>query len=285
MSKQIGDQLQAATGAFTVKAAPGTRIKALNLCLAPGGYTWSLLKVNPEACIRGITLPPEIGGHPMILPYGSADLRVQVEFMDITMLAPEFGTPISEIPPQHPDALKFRANSPYQDQAFDIVLCDGQVLRTHQRAECRQKLEPIRLSTAQLIFAMKRIKKGGTFIMLLHKVDVWDNVELLRTFAAFSKIQLFKPARIHAQRSSFYLVAKDVQPDHPAVVDAVEKWKKDWWTATFAGREGTGLEKEEEDEQKINSILEDFGPELVTLGRPIWQIQLNALKKNTLHIR
>jgi hypothetical protein len=107
------------------------------------------------------------------------------------------------------------------------VLCDGQVLRTHKRAEYRQSREPLRLTLSQLIFSIKRIQPGGTFIILLHRVDAWYSVDLLQIFDAFSKIQLFKLEKIHAQRSSFYLIAKDVQPSHPKAIKAVEQWQSD----------------------------------------------------------
>jgi hypothetical protein len=255
-----------------------TTIQALNLCMAPGGYTWSLLQVNPDARISGITLPLEMGGHSMRLPYGNEDPRVQVVFMDITMIASEFGTPVPDIPSQHPEAANFITLTPYQDADFDIVLCDGQVPRTHRRAEYRQDREALRLTISQLIFGMKQIKTGGTLIILLHKADSWHSVELLHCFEEFSKIQLFKPAKVHAPRSSFYLIAKDIQQRHPKAIEAVQKWQKDWWNATFGGTECTGEDKEE-DEWRVSSVLESFGPKLIDLGRPIWKVQLDALKK------
>lgn len=158
------------------------------------------------------------------------------------------------------------------------MLCDGQVLRTHKRAEYRQSREPLRLTLSQLIFSIKRIQPGGTFIILLHRVDAWYSVDLLQIFDAFSKIQLFKLEKIHAQRSSFYLIAKDVQPSHPKAIKAVEQWQSDWWKATFGGKQGTGEDKEE-DERTVFSILDSFGPKLVSLGAPIWNVQLQALRK------
>ena len=111
--------------------------------MAPSGYTWSLPQVNPDARIICITLLPEMGGHPMRLPYGNEDPRVQVVFMGITMMASEFGTPVPEIASRHPEAANFITPTPYQDADFDIVLCDGQVLRTHRRAEYRQDREAL----------------------------------------------------------------------------------------------------------------------------------------------
>ena len=60
----IGDELHAATDAFIPTDSGTAQTRALNVYMAPDGYTWSLLRANPTASICGITLPPELGGHP-----------------------------------------------------------------------------------------------------------------------------------------------------------------------------------------------------------------------------
>lgn len=275
MNKSIGRELDQA-GAFETNS--DTSIRALNLCMAPGGYTFSLLRAIPSAHISGITLPSEDGGHPMLLPFGESDLRVEVKFMDITMLAVEFGINLTQVPATHPEAAKFNSDTPYQGLLYDIVLCDGQVLRTHKGQNFRKDLESFRLMVSQLIFGMKRIKAGGTFIILLHKPDAWSTVKVLHTFDRFSKIKLFKPNKVHARRSSFYLIAKDVQPGQVEAINAIEDWKKDWWVANFGGEDGTGT-LQVDDEALVNSVLECFGPKLVKLGKKPWRIQRDALSK------
>ena len=103
--------------------------------MAPGGYTWSLLQAIPKAHICSITLPYEIWGHPMLLPFDNDDPCVEVKFTDITIWAVKFGTALAQIPAKHPEATKFSAEAPYQGPVFGIVLCDDQFLRTHRRAE------------------------------------------------------------------------------------------------------------------------------------------------------
>lgn len=274
---KIGNKLQAVTGAFTPPVDSPPTIRALNLCMAPGGYTATILRVNPSASVKGITLSEERGGHAMMLPFGNEDPRVDVEFMDITMLAREYGPSNANIPVEHPEAAKFVEDSPYQGLAFDIVVCDGQTLRTHKRAACRNNQEAFRLLLSQLIFGMNRIRAGGTFVILLHQLGSWESVKLLRKFDSFSNIQLFKPLRFHQDRSSFYLVAKDVQPGHPEAMKSIEQWKSDWWHATFGGVEFTG-KIVEDDSNLVNSVLESFGQKFVELGREIWSIRLEAMK-------
>lgn len=277
MNKKLGIELHDSTGAFGVRSPGGARAKALNLCMAPGGYTWYFLKRFPKATVKGITLSTDEGGHPMYLPHGDNDPRVEVIYMDITMMAAEFGTLIEDIPAQHPEAAKFTADRPLLGEAFELVVCDGQALRTHQHERSRER-EAVRLLVAQLIFGLNRIKPGGTLIILLHKVDAWDSILLLKTFETFSKIRLYKPKKIHAARSSFYLIAKDVQPDSAQAIQAIEKWKTDWWRATFGGEAGTGLDKAESEENEVKRLLDDYGDRVMKIGTPIWSIQLQSMK-------
>lgn len=252
-------------------------IQALNLCMAPGAYTEVFLELYPEATVKGITLPLKLGGHHMTIPYGLQDPRVNLDFLDITMLAAEFGVTSENIPPNHPDAKNFTMHRPHGRDTFDVVLCDGQTLRTHQRLEYRENREPLRLLTAQLILGMTRIKPGGTFIILLHKADAFDTMQLLRSFSEFAKIALFKPQKAHNTRSTFYLIAKDVKPLSVPAIEAMEKWKFDWQQATFGGEKGTGVAKEPASDEEVNALLDEFGPELIKLCQHIWSIQAEAL--------
>lgn len=279
MNKNLGIELHEKTDAFYVKKKYGAAVSSLNLCMAPGGYTWYFLEKNPNADACGLTLPPSEGGHPMYLPHGEKDPRVDVKFMDVTMLPCEFGTPLDQVPAQHPEAAKFSADRPFQDKEFNIVICDGQVLRVHDHQRSRTREVP-RLLVSQLILGLQRIKNGGTFIILLHKFDTWDSLILLKTFESFSEIKLFKPARIHSVRSSYYLVAKKVRPDNDEAKEAIKNWKAQWWRTTFAGEAGTGLDLEEPREEEVHHVLESYGSRLRVLGNPLWEIQLGAMKKS-----
>lgn len=278
MNQELGKELDDKTQAFYVRKKLGAAVTSLNLCMAPGGYTWYFLERNPTARAFGITLATEDGGHPMYLPHGKDDERVKVEFMDITMLTSEFGTPLKDVSPQHPEANKFNAVRPFQGEVFDVVICDGQVLRVHQHERSPAR-EIVRLLVSQLILGLQRIKTGGKFIILLHKVDVWDNMILLKTFETFSNIHLYKSEKVHSVRSSFYLVAKNVDPECAAATEAVKNWKMVWWRATFGGESGTGLDPEEPSDEEVQNVLDEYGPRLSQLGGPIWSIQFEAMKK------
>ena len=277
---RIGDELQAATGALSL---PKPNAEVLDICMAPGGYSASALKHSSHACVSGITLPSSLGGHPIIIPYGRHDPRVEVRFADITMLAAEYG--VADIPENHPDFLNFSLRRPWATKLFDLVFCDGQVLRTHAPhiASYREQCEAGRLTCSQLILAMQRIKPGGTFIMLLHKVEMRKTMKLLSMFDKISEIELFKPLTGHRTRSSFYLIAKNVQPRQPEALVAINEWKAAWKKATFPlpADEGNGKGPDfvEHVRSEVSSLLTSFGERLIELGEPVWQIQKDALRK------
>lgn len=285
LMQRIGDEIQEATGVLSL---PKSETEVLDICMAPGGYSASALKYSPHAHVSGITLPNTVGGHQLLI--GRKNPRVEILFTDVTMLAAEYS--ITELPADHPDISQLTLKRPWPTKSFDLVFCDGQVLRTHQpyRASYREPSEPTRLTCSQLILAMQRIKSGGSFIMLLHKVDEWRTMKLLNVFDKISHLELFKPLAGHQKRSSFYLIAKNVQPRHPEAISAVNEWKAAWKNATFP--EFTNKEIADPDNfseervrpEEVSEFLASFGERLINLGEPIWRIQKDALK-SLLHIQ
>jgi 23S rRNA U2552 (ribose-2'-O)-methylase RlmE/FtsJ len=273
MTKQIAEEMQAKTSALTPGDLGIQPFQVLDLCMAPGGFTWGTLEYNPDAIAYGITLPLEIGGYKNWFTLSAE----YVKFMDITMLASEFG--IGTIPTSHPDHSLFLAERPFVDQRFQLIFCGGAVLRGHERSEHRREFERTRLTTSQLILAMQRIIPGGTMVILLRRPDTWDVVHLLHQFNSFANIQLFKPYKKHAVRSTFYLVAKNVQPEAESANAALEEWKKSWSRATFGGDEGTGEKDPEMDVEAVKKVLDEFGPKLIELAIPVWKIQAGALER------
>jgi 23S rRNA U2552 (ribose-2'-O)-methylase RlmE/FtsJ len=276
MMKGIGFEMNNATGALSLGGDNGSCMQVLDLCVAPGGYSAAVLALNPTASIDAVSLPNHDGGHRVLIPFGRRDPRVRILFTDITMLATEYGVDLNNIPTGHPDAGKFKPLRPYEGKQYDLVLCDGQVLRTQKRKAYREVCEPARLTNAQLILGLQRIKPGGTLIILLHKVGAWDSMMLIRSFSAFATIKLFKPAKAHAIRSSFYMVAKNIQPQDTKAKLALEQYRKLWHRATFGCDRGLSGDEVTED---TAAVLEEFGPRLVELGREIWRVQADALEK------
>ncbi|XMA12579.1 hypothetical protein WAI453_005370 [Rhynchosporium graminicola] len=274
MMQEIGDEMQKETSAFTQVHRNGDDFRILGLCMGPGGYTYSALKYNPGAEASGITLPPSQGGHEVFL----LSSKSTVIYKDITIFSKEFGVEV--VPLTHPEYASFSAERPFNDQNFDLVICDGQVLRTPNRPEYREATEATRLTISQLILGMQRIRKGGTLIMLLHRIEGTESMKLLYTFSRFSDIEVFKPVKKHAIKSTFYLIAKNVNPDAEAAKMAVEAWKKVWWNATFGGEDGTGAARIKTDDEQIQGIIDSFGVDFVSLAKPIWDIQADGLRRS-----
>ncbi len=163
-------------------------------------------------------------------------------------------------------------------EAYDLVICDGQALCTQGVAEYRKRTEQTRLINSQLILGLQRIKTGGMLIVLLHKPYKWGCVKLLYTFSHFSDFQLFKLRRYHAEKSSFYLVAKNVQPKREEAIQAINTFRSPWCCATFGTDQGE-VENDELDGDDIVSVLAEFGPAFTELARPVWAIQAAALRE------
>ena len=270
MMQKIAKHLHRSTGALTVSGSAATPGRILDLCMAPGGFLNVALKFNPESSALAFSLSPSSGGHEVLLPTNS---NVAVNFLDITMLAAEMG--VTDIPLDHPDVENFLPTTFSFDDSFDLILCDGQVLRTHTRASYREAREARRLAASQLVLGLERVRPGGTMI-ILHRAELWSSVSLLHKFSKFSSLMLFKPTAGHAKRSSFYMVATNMDPRHPEAKLAIEKWKKIWTTATFGTQENYERVLMEGDET-VEEVLEEFGSELMRLGKKIWHIQAKAL--------
>jgi 23S rRNA U2552 (ribose-2'-O)-methylase RlmE/FtsJ len=275
MTCAIGKELNVATGAIQ----RSSNLAVLDLCMAPGGFTTAALKHNQSAHVCGISLPVDMGGYEIRFPDWEKNSRITVKLLDITMLAAEMGVDIhDEIPASHPDAGRFLSDRPFEGKKFDLVFCGGTVLRMHQRLEYRQNCETTRLRTSQLVLALGRIRRGGTLVAVMHRADAWDSVILLQTFSRFAHVQLFKPRTGHVRRSSFYMVARNVQPQRPEAAQAIERWKKQWRYSTFGFKAEEGTEGLfDASRNAVERVLEEFGERLVLLSTPIFKIQAEAL--------
>ncbi|KAI6713457.1 hypothetical protein JHW43_004059 [Diplocarpon mali] len=274
MMQEIAEQMDKATGALRLHHSKSHTPKVLDICMAPGGYSAAIMKMNPHSKVFGITLPVELGGHRLCIdPKELSGLLG----MDATMLVREFTG--KEAPRKHPDYYRFSNVQPFRFYEFDLVLCDGIKLRSHNRPSYREENEAVRLATSQLILAMQRIRRDGkgTLIMLLHKVESWSSVYTMYLISKFATIQTFKPLKKHQTRSSFYIIATNVNTQSEHAISAVKEWKETWWTATFGGQLGTGVKPAEPTQELVVDVLSEFGGALIQYGQDIWGIQADAL--------
>ncbi|PSN58767.1 hypothetical protein BS50DRAFT_538316 [Corynespora cassiicola Philippines] len=273
MMQSIAKDMDLKTSAFS---SSSTKPNALDLCMAPGGFLSYFLKRFPDGTADAITLPEENGGHEVLLSLDHRKRSIKVTYTDVTMFSGVFG--VNDIPKDHPEEQMFLPSWPYMENSYDLVICDGQTLRTQKLAEYRQKCEQSRLFNSQLVLALKSVRPGGTIIALLHRTHKWRTFTLLRMFNKFSNIQLFKHERFHAEKSSFYLIAKNVQPQRQEAIDAMESFRQNWICGTFPDTYERNEENDDGSNENVQFKLGDFGAQFCDLVRPIWEVQAAALE-------
>lgn len=280
--QRIGTEIHKITKALKVNNTGGTPPRILDMCMAPGGFLESAMRYNPGAHALAFTLPEETGGHEVLLRENN---NLETHFVDITMLAEDMGVTQAEIPPEHPEATKFlQQRYLLPGTKFDLVLCDGQVLRTHEshRASYREPREARRLGSTQLALGLEHLEPGGSMIVLLHKLEAWNTAGLLYTFSTFSDIKVIKPTAGHQKRSSFYMIAQNIQSGSQEALAALQKWKREWKIATFSGHEEYSAFLESTAKVSglgVDELLNEFGPTLAKLGEEVWRVQADALAK------
>lgn len=271
----VATKMEEATGVFTLSSPRPTM---LAFGFAPGGFVAKALRLNPKLQAVGITLSDKLCGIPILVK----DKRLTFRPADITLMAADLGLQPAEIPPDHPDASNFLPKQIRPRAAFDLVTAEGGVLRPHQvlLGSHREQREAHRLKISQLALSLSRVKAGGRMIVLLHKPETWNCLSLFYTFSKFAKIQLFKPNQQHQYKSSFYMIAMDIQSQSDAASEAVEQWTKEWKAATF----GTDEEYEEVVRQgslNVGDVLKEYGQEWVKMSTPVWELQRDGLKEKS----
>ncbi len=271
MMQRIARELDNTTGFFRIRNPDGEPPSILDWCMAPGGFVSAVMEHNRRSKCRAFSLPRENGGHKVLL---SPKAQVAVNYLDINLLAADMG--VDDIPLAHPEAQSFLPRQVDSGDLFDLVICDGQVLRTHERPEHRERLESARLVLVQLALGLEHARPGGKMLILLHKIETWDCLQLLYVFNKFSSIQVFKPKTAHKKRSTCYLVASNIQSQNEEAIKAVRTWKEAWKVATF----GT-LEEYKQliqpTQTEVEEVLDNFGLRLIELATNVWETQAEAL--------
>jgi len=133
MMEEIGQEMHQSTGALALSRTDANNPIVLDLCMAPGGFLATTLDLNPGAHATGFSLPVVDGGHKKLM---NGYPNVTVKFLDVTMPAADIG--IAGFAADHAEAKNLLPQQLDPGQLFDLVLCDGQILRTHVRAAHRE---------------------------------------------------------------------------------------------------------------------------------------------------
>ncbi|KAL7954863.1 hypothetical protein V8C34DRAFT_293244 [Trichoderma compactum] len=271
MTIAIGKHLDSSTGAFDILQS-SDEPSALDMGMAPGGFSATIMESCPKATLRAVTLPLTKGGHSVHFRHQN----VKLDLCDINTLGGDMD--LTSIPESHPAAGTFTVTKLLGQEMFDVVICGCQVIRNQVLEEWREHREARRLQLAQLVIALEHLKSGGTLVAVMHKPEEIHTAELLQIFSRFSKIYLFKPKKAHAKRSSFYMVAKKIDTCSNQAIEAREIWKREWIDSTLGtADEIASLSKRTADDAR--KLLDDYGTELVKIGRPIWATQVSGLKR------
>jgi hypothetical protein len=120
---------------------------------------------------------------------------------------------------------------------------------------------------SQLILGLQHLRPGGTMTVLLHKVEAWDTVQVLCEFNKFSNVSLFKSKKSHAIRSSFYMVASNVQSRSGDALKAISKWQNVWILATLVFDEDSLRSVFNfQGHLEVERVLQESGSDLIRLG-------------------
>lgn len=283
MMVKISQQMHQATGALTM--TPNNN-RILDLCMAPGGFMVHALRNHPERQADAITLPINLGGHKVLAKSRLDPIKdgtLAIHYADITTFASAIG--FHDLPPDHPDTLELSSASwPFKAAEYSLIFCDGQVLRNHTRPDNRDDNSKAinRLFAAQLAIALQNVCDGGTIIMKLHRAASWHNFTLTEKLSRFSDVLLHKPTSAHVQRSSYYLVAKNIQKGHEGLRALAVRYQQEWYILTFhntivADDDDAGAS--DEDLQDAHALVDGYAAEYLELVRGIFKIQLDALEK------
>lgn len=231
-------------------------------CLTSAWHLVGLLR-RPQRKLQDYSLmllfsQPKSGGYEVM----AKNICQNIIYEDITMYLMRMALQDS-IPTAHPDSRSFELCQLFLDNRYDIAICGAAVGRYHPRESYRSDCESQRLMVSQLVFAMHRLKPGGSIVLLLHRIESWDTVCILHAFNEFSDIQLYKHRKAHAIKSSFYLVAKRVNMEHHTARGSMGYWKSLWRYLTFEHFKEIPLGRwslYESDDVFVQNLRDNFGP-------------------------
>lgn len=292
--KDIFKEVDAKSGCISLAEQP---LNFLDLGCCPGGFSSYILRQNRTATGFGISLNLSKGGHKFLL---ERDLqsRYNILFTDLTYFAlgpPSSPSSSASVPSTTPTGLTVDPEyTPLQalppqikDRQFSLIILDGHLLRNQEGV---RPWEYDRLLIAQLVVGLQGIRARGTLVVKLSRPDAVRTAKLLYMLDGLSGpngLVTCKPRSMHANRGTFYAVARSVGHGRIPISAMLEGLQNLWQDLTYGGPDGRGRLLGEEDLDFIVTtenlvggpdISNGYLDRLAELASDVWVGQADALK-------
>ncbi|EIW83685.1 hypothetical protein CONPUDRAFT_49795, partial [Coniophora puteana RWD-64-598 SS2] len=252
----------------------------LDLGCCPGAFTTYVLKNNYRARGVGVSLPPENGGHLSGIRENYMK-RFQLIYANVTFyqLGP---SPIADDRRLQDLPIPLQCLGDDDGVRYSLVLLDCHHLR---KQVDYVNWDYYRIVVSQLILGLSAARDGGTIVMKLSNPQRDIPAKILYLLSTLStRLVLHKPARMHANRGTFYAVAKGVGrgAEGSRLGEIVGELRSLWVELTYGGTEGTGRWMTSEDLNfiiKSEDLVDVFADRLIKLARSVWATQLEGLKR------
>uniref|UniRef100_A0A0W0F844 Ribosomal RNA methyltransferase FtsJ domain-containing protein n=1 Tax=Moniliophthora roreri TaxID=221103 RepID=A0A0W0F844_MONRR len=237
-----------------------------------GGFSSYILSHYPLASGTGISLPTQSGGHACLLE-DSDFTRYFLIWADVTSF--QLGT--TWIPSPYLQPFPF----PPDAAPFNLVILDGHPLRTHTSGK-NVHLIGDRLIISSLVLGLFCVAPGGTIILKLSMPDRKVTAQIIYMLDMLAEdIRTWKPVNIHATRSTFYVIAKNIGGGKEAwrYEEYLKRLKELWEELMFGGDQGWGRMLESDD---LNFIVTQHGMKSYVdrynkLCKHIWEVEAASL--------
>ncbi|KAI0365198.1 hypothetical protein BV20DRAFT_775061 [Pilatotrama ljubarskyi] len=270
---------------------PSDPFEFLDLGCAPGGFSAHVLRTNPQARGVGISLSEAQGGNTFLL---DSFYSPRYEYIEQDLLEYDFHAIRDEGEEHNISGTSF---PPAFLDRFQLVLLDCHPLRAYSPTCTVASEVPWRYSApgaysgalliTQFIIALGCVQPGGTIIVKLSHIEGSPAAQLLYLLDTISEsLLVLKPRTMHANRSSFYAIAKGVGMEkHAALKGQYLEGLKALWYELKYGRPGGGARGLTETDLdfvvSVDTILdmEGYLMRLIELGRGVWATQVEGLRR------
>ncbi|KAI0819604.1 hypothetical protein BC628DRAFT_1475255 [Trametes gibbosa] len=260
-------------------------LEFLDVGCAPGGFSAYVLQKNARASGVGISLPAAMGGYDLCL---EPRLGARFRFVARDILSYDLGRaePCD-------NSLDGDGAFPAELHArFGLVILDGHALRTYTPASAAAGDPPSfahaayrdALLVAQFVVALTAVQPGGTVVAKLSHVECHPAAQLVFLLDVLSEaLVLHKPRAAHANRGTFYAVARGVGRGRGAAMAEgyLVGLRALWRELRCGGEGGRGRFLGQSDLDFVttaDAILDEHVDRLVELGDGVWQTQVEGLQ-------